>query len=295
MAENWAKETAGRSGIRAISRFPTEGLRTRIGGAIDFLLPPGFTSPDLCYALAERAATEAIAQSGIALGRIPRSAVHCGRAGRNRMAASPRARRRAHQRRAAGYAALIDSTFGHRSDLHNLLRLSGVADRVADRFGTQGSPISINTACASGATAIHMGVEAIRRGETDAALAVGADGSIDVQVADPLFAALRRSRRATKRPRRRRGRSRRAATASSWPRAAARWCSKASQSARRARRRDSRRRRGLRRTRGFLPPHAQQPRRLRDHRRDPQRARRRRRRARRNRLHQRPRHQHAGE
>ena len=75
------------------------------------------------------------------------------------------------------------STFGHRSDLHNLLRLSGVAHRVADRFGTLGSPISINTACASvWATAIHMGVEAIRRGETDAALVVGADGSINVEL-----------------------------------------------------------------------------------------------------------------
>src|SRR5690606_7845115 len=52
-----------------------------------------------------------------------------------------------------------------------------IADRLADRFGARGLPISVSTACASGATAIQLGVEAIRRGETDRALAIGADGS----------------------------------------------------------------------------------------------------------------------
>ncbi|WP_292497183.1 beta-ketoacyl synthase N-terminal-like domain-containing protein, partial [Mesorhizobium sp.] len=38
-------------------------------------------------------------------------------------------------------------------------------------------PITLSTACASGATAIQLGVEAIRRGECDKALSIGADGS----------------------------------------------------------------------------------------------------------------------
>jgi len=37
----------------------------------------------------------------------------------------------------------------------------------------------VSTACASGATAIQLGVEAIRRGEADAALCVGTDGSVN--------------------------------------------------------------------------------------------------------------------
>ena len=45
-----------------------------------------------------------------------------------------------------------------------------VAENLADRFGTKGSPIATSTACASGATAIQLGVEAIRRGEAEAAL-----------------------------------------------------------------------------------------------------------------------------
>src|SRR5207248_10179393 len=47
------------------------------------------------------------------------------------------------------------------------------------RFGTKGSPISLSTACASGGTAIQLGVEAIRRGEADAALCVATDGSVN--------------------------------------------------------------------------------------------------------------------
>jgi 3-oxoacyl-[acyl-carrier-protein] synthase II len=50
---------------------------------------------------------------------------------------------------------------------------------VAERFGTRGSPISLSTACSSGATAIQLGVEAIRRGETEAALCIGTDGSVN--------------------------------------------------------------------------------------------------------------------
>src|SRR5204862_6176009 len=44
---------------------------------------------------------------------------------------------------------------------------------------TTGSPITLSTACASGATAIQLGVEAIRRGEAEAALCTATDGSIN--------------------------------------------------------------------------------------------------------------------
>jgi 3-oxoacyl-[acyl-carrier-protein] synthase II len=62
---------------------------------------------------------------------------------------------------------------------HQRFLLGSVADHLAEKFGTQGSPISLSTACASGASAIQLGVEAIRRGETNAALCIGTDGSIN--------------------------------------------------------------------------------------------------------------------
>jgi 3-oxoacyl-[acyl-carrier-protein] synthase II len=65
------------------------------------------------------------------------------------------------------------------SPWHELFLFGSVADHLADRFGTRGSPISLSTACSSGATAIQLGVEAIRRGDTEAALCIGTDGSVN--------------------------------------------------------------------------------------------------------------------
>ena len=39
--DNWAKLTAGESGIRTITRFPTDGLRTTIAGAVDHVFEQG--------------------------------------------------------------------------------------------------------------------------------------------------------------------------------------------------------------------------------------------------------------
>src|SRR6267154_1730167 len=62
--DNWAKLTAGESGIRAITRFATEGLKTRIAGTIDYL-PPQSCAAALSESFADLAAEEAIAESGI--------------------------------------------------------------------------------------------------------------------------------------------------------------------------------------------------------------------------------------
>jgi 3-oxoacyl-[acyl-carrier-protein] synthase II len=56
-----------------------------------------------------------------------------------------------------------------------------VGEHLAARFGTRGAPIAISTACATGASAIQLGIEAIRRGEAEAALAIGADGTVQAE------------------------------------------------------------------------------------------------------------------
>ena len=69
--DNWAKLTAGMSGIRAITRFQTDGLKTRIAGTIDYL-PPQPSAAALTESFADLAAEEAIAESGIgARGEFP--------------------------------------------------------------------------------------------------------------------------------------------------------------------------------------------------------------------------------
>ena len=78
------------------------------------------------------------------------------------------------------------------SSIYETLKYGIIGEHLAEHFGTEGSPISLTTACASGGTAIQLGVEAIRRGECKAVLAVGADGSLtpELLVRFSLLSAL---------------------------------------------------------------------------------------------------------
>jgi 3-oxoacyl-[acyl-carrier-protein] synthase II len=181
-ADTWGAMTAGRSGIRRISRFPTQGLRTTIGGTIDFIDVEPFAAPMLSERLAMLAAEEAVEQSGIgARGDFPGALfiavppVEVEWPQRRELALASGA-----DRDGITYKDLLAAAGGGRfASWHDLFIFGTVADRVADRFGARGSPISLSTACSSGATAIQLGVEAIRRGETEAALCIGTDGSVN--------------------------------------------------------------------------------------------------------------------
>jgi 3-oxoacyl-[acyl-carrier-protein] synthase II len=178
--DTWAALTAGKSGIHRINRFPTEGLRTTIAGTIDSVDVEPFCAPMLSERLAMLAAEEAIGQSGLKQEDFP---------GALFMAVPPvemewpqreALAEASGQTREVTYKDLLKAAAtGRFKAWHDLFIFGTVADRVADRFGTKGSPISLSTACSSGATAIQLGVEAIRRGETDAALCIGTDGSVN--------------------------------------------------------------------------------------------------------------------
>ncbi|HEY4920838.1 MAG TPA: beta-ketoacyl-ACP synthase [Xanthobacteraceae bacterium] len=182
-ADNWGKLTAGQSGIRAIKRFSTEGLKTRIAGTVDFVPVEPLTSPALAGRLADMAAEEAVAQSGIGTkGHFP---------GPLFLAVAPvevEWPQRQILAKASGaneqvtYTDLIRAaSSGKFRHYHERFMFSSVSDGLASKFGTEGAPISLSTACASGASAIQLGLEAIRRGETDAALCVATDGSVNVE------------------------------------------------------------------------------------------------------------------
>jgi 3-oxoacyl-[acyl-carrier-protein] synthase II len=182
--DNWAKLSAGQSGIREITRFATDGLKTRIAGTVDFVpVEPSINAPELSQRLAEMAAEEAIAQSGIGTpGDFP---------GPLFIAVAPveiewqqrcEVARASGANDALGYPDLMRAgESGRFHGYYERFLFGSVADRIAERFGTKGSPISLSTACASGATAIQLGVEAIRRGETGAALCIGTDGSVNAE------------------------------------------------------------------------------------------------------------------
>jgi len=176
--DNWAKLTAGKSGIHAITRFATDGLKTRIAGSVDFLGQPHSTAA-LSEQVADLAAEEAIAQSGLGkAGDFP---------GPLFLAVPPIEMEWPHRLEVGARSGSNDNVTY--ADLlrvsdqfpayHGRFLFGSVADHIAEKFGTRGSPISLSTACASGATAVQLGVEAIRRGETDAALCIGTDGSVN--------------------------------------------------------------------------------------------------------------------
>src|SRR5712672_603086 len=63
--DNWAKLTAGESGIRTVTRFPIDGLKTTMAGTVDFVSVEPPSSTALTERLAEMATEEALEQSGI--------------------------------------------------------------------------------------------------------------------------------------------------------------------------------------------------------------------------------------
>jgi 3-oxoacyl-[acyl-carrier-protein] synthase II len=180
-ADNWRNLTAGRSGIRRISRFAVDGLKTTIAGTVDFVPVESFCAPALSERLAEMAVEEAISQAGIGRkGSFP---------GPLFLAVAP-IEVEWPQRKALASAAGCNGAVtyddlvrvasdGHFRDYHARFMFGSVAEHLAVTFGTLGSPISLSTACASGASAIQLGLEAIRRGDTDAALCVATDGSVN--------------------------------------------------------------------------------------------------------------------
>ncbi|HWK33335.1 MAG TPA: beta-ketoacyl synthase N-terminal-like domain-containing protein, partial [Hyphomicrobium sp.] len=62
-SQNWEKLVAGESGIRPITRFPTDGLKTTIAGTVDDLGVEPYSAYELASTMAEIAAAEAIDQA----------------------------------------------------------------------------------------------------------------------------------------------------------------------------------------------------------------------------------------
>jgi 3-oxoacyl-[acyl-carrier-protein] synthase II len=191
--DNWAKLTAGESGIRTVTRFPIDGLRSTMAGTVDFVTVEPSSSTGLTERLADIATEEALEQSGIGRkGDFP---------GPLFLAVAPvevEWPQRIEVARTVGkpdfdYNDILRISGGGKfTQLHHRFMFGSVAGHLAEKFGTKGSPISLSTACASGATAIQLGVEAIRRGETDVALCVATDGSVnpEAMVRFSLLSAL---------------------------------------------------------------------------------------------------------
>jgi 3-oxoacyl-[acyl-carrier-protein] synthase II len=179
--DNWRALTSGVSGIRRISRFPIGGLKTTIAGTVDFVPVAEMSAPALSERIAELVIEEALTEAAIGRnGDFPGPL----------FLAFPPVEMEWAQRTALAAAAGANASVGY----DDLLRAAGtgkftqwyerflfgsIAEHLAGRFRTKGSPIGTNTACASGGTSIQLGIESIRRGECEVALCVGTDASIN--------------------------------------------------------------------------------------------------------------------
>lgn len=181
--DNWRALTAGQSGIHPITRFPSEGLSTRICGTVDFIDIPSPTTVERSFAFARETTNEALAQAGIS-----------GDFNGPLFLAAPPIEPEWSTRFDLGDRVTADQMSGNAYDqflavlrqkadpvAHESMLFGSISERLADRFGTRGLPVTLSTACASGATAIQLGVEAIRQGRTDRALSVATDGSVSAE------------------------------------------------------------------------------------------------------------------
>jgi 3-oxoacyl-[acyl-carrier-protein] synthase II len=178
--DNWTRLTAGESGIRTVTRFPIDGLKSTMAGTVDFVTVAPFSSTGLSERLAEIATEEAIEQSAIgSKGNFPGPLFLAVAPVETEWPQRMEVSRDIPKAGFDNFDLLRVCGGGKYAAYHHRFMFGSVAHRLAESFGTKGSPISLSTACASGATAIQLGVEAIRRGEADAALCVATDGSVN--------------------------------------------------------------------------------------------------------------------
>ncbi|MBA4784493.1 MAG: beta-ketoacyl-ACP synthase [Rhizobiales bacterium] len=183
LQDNWAALTSGTSGIHKISRFPTEGLSTRISGTVDFIDVPADNAVERSYAFARETTAEALAQAGLSgdfagplfLAAPPVEPEWSARFALADRAPPSQVEGDAYDRFLAAMRDRPDPAF------LEAVQFGSISERLSDKFGTRGLPVTLSTACASGATAIQLGVEAIRQGRTDRSLVVATDGSVSAE------------------------------------------------------------------------------------------------------------------
>ncbi|MBX4335633.1 beta-ketoacyl-ACP synthase [Bartonella raoultii] len=180
--KNWQKLISGVSGIHKITRFSVEKLNTYIAGTVDFLKESTQGAFTLSKKLAELAAEEALEQAALDKTNFN---------GPLFLAAPPvelewKARFTLDREKTfnteSSYAHLLEIC---RHKLHDTFfettQFGAIAEKLQKKFGTTGLPVTLSTACASGATAIQLGVESIRRRETNRALIIATDGSVSAE------------------------------------------------------------------------------------------------------------------
>src|SRR5262249_24184059 len=148
--DNWARLTAGKSGIKSITRFPTDGLKSKIAGAVDFVPIEPFSSSDLEERLAIMAIEEAIEEADIGNpGTLPGPLFRAVAPIEFEWRHGEAFAKAAGANDAVDYDALLRAAAsGAFRALHERCLCGSIDETLSDQLGTRGSPISLSTACA---------------------------------------------------------------------------------------------------------------------------------------------------
>jgi 3-oxoacyl-[acyl-carrier-protein] synthase II len=170
--DSWRGMLAGECGIRPTTLFDTAGYRSRVAAEVDIDRVDEGSTPlarrrrSRSDRIGARAASEAVADSGVLQGTLDRSrvGVFLGAGTADLL------------RNEEFYRTLITKGLGRtrRSDLWNHFPSTPV-DTIAGEFGFEGPRACVVAACSSSTIAIGRGVEAIRAGRADVVLAGGTD------------------------------------------------------------------------------------------------------------------------
>ncbi len=181
----WRRLLAGERGVAAPRRLGPDEPPTHAVGEVapdvlarlrrEYAEVEGAADPRTLFALA--AARDAYTMAGFEAGRHPRGGVFLG--------AGPGANRIEDVDRCLGADGAFDAvTFARQSDglqAESLIRhvAEQPAARVARAHGMQGPVHAVTTACSASNQALGMAYRSIRRGETDVAIAGGADSQVN--------------------------------------------------------------------------------------------------------------------
>ncbi len=181
--DNWHALCGGESGIKRVSRFDISGLKTTIAGTVDFIDVPFPNAVERSFAFARETTLEALSQAGLNgpfNGPLFLAAPPIEPDWQARFELADRLKTGNHSGNA--YERFLTAMRDEPDPaFHEASLFGSISERLSDLFGTRGLPVTLSTACASGVTAIQLGVEAIRQGRTDRALAVATDGSVSAE------------------------------------------------------------------------------------------------------------------
>lgn len=169
LSENWQNMLLGKSGISKITRFETENLSIQIAGCINNEYFSKQGSQSLTEFLAYKVISEALKNDTTFDGPLYLALPP--------MELSWNARFNICNN--ATYKQMLNSTIEQSHNiLYNTTQNIYIPQKLKHIFKFTGCPITLTTACASGATAINMAVNAIRYNNVAKTMAVASDGSI---------------------------------------------------------------------------------------------------------------------